>query len=554
MMASQRSWLAVRRNRSIRRRTSPRLGAGRPEQGYVAALVALLLATLVGLSAFAVDVGHWYFVGQQAQRAADAAALAGVTDLPGSQSGAFALARSYSKANGFEGGVNSTTVTPSIDGAPTRLRVTVTRSVGNIFGPLLGVPTTTVTRTAVADYAGPVPMGSPCNEFGDDPTGDGLRSADCLQAGAFWANVGSLPATKSYGDAFQDNSCSSGTDGCSGGTNVDYDPDGYIYTITLRQPVANLRIEAFDPAQVVVGDNCDQNLSGAAALGNKAPVADPAQRYASGNGPFCTGDVAYLGTKGLIRTQFTVHSPGANAWEPLAWPTVCQKTFEPFNGNLSKALDKTNAAYNTDGVADNFRRWVPVCTFAGTAPAGTYAIQVKTNGLGADNQAGHNRFALRAFGSDSSSKDVISIAGFNKMAIYGNTPAGTSKFFLGRVPKGAAGQVFNIHLFDIGDGAKPGSTITVVPPPDSGLSSFSGCVGSGVVTGSLSGCKISVSSAYNGKWQTISVPIPVGYTCDASSATGCWVRLQFFYGSGSTPQDTTSWTASIDGDPIRLVE
>ncbi len=270
-------------------------------------------------------------------------------------------------------------------------------------------------------------------------------------------------------------------------------------------------------------------------------------------GPWCTGDQA-LGTNGLIRTQFTVHSPGANAWEPLAWPTACQKTFQPFRGNLGKALDRTQPAsvYNQNGVADNFRRWVDLCTF-GAAPAGTYAIQVKTNGLGADSEGGHNRFGLRAFGGASSDKDAISIAGFNKMAIYGNTPAGTSKFFLGRVPNGAAGQVFNIHLFDIGDGATSGSKITVVPPPEYG-STFSGCTGSGVVSGTLSGCQISVSSAFNGKWQTISVPIPVGYTCDGSSTTGCWVRLTFYYGPGSTPSDTTSWTASIDGDPIRLVE
>ncbi len=534
-----------------------RLAAARSqrERGYVAILVGILIATLVGLSAFAVDTGHWYLVGLQEQRAADAAAMAGVALLPGDSSGAYALAQRYSGSNGFKNGVERTSVTAGLDGAPTRLRVTVSRDVDNIFGPLLGIDTTTVTKTAVADYAGPVPMGSPCNEFGDDPEGDGQRSTECAAAGAFWANVGSPTATKKSGDAFQDGACSSGDDGCSGGTNVDYDPDGYIYLVTLKHAVSDLTIQAFDPAQIYVGDNCANNstinLNGAASLGSKADVSNPSTRYAAGNGPWCTGDQALV-TSGLIRTQFTVHSPGANAWEPLAWPTVCQKTFQPFRGNLGKALDHTSDSYRSD-VADNFRRWVDLCTFPGSAPAGTYAIQVKTNGLGADGEGGHNRFALRAFGSASSDKDAISIAAFNKMAIYGNTPSGTSRFFLGRVPNGAAGQIFNIHLFDIGDGATSGSTITVVPPPEF-ASSFSGCVGRGVVNGSLSNCRISVSGAFNGKWQTISVPIPTGYTCDAASSTGCWVRLQFYYGPGSTPQDTTSWTASIDGDPIRLVE
>jgi hypothetical protein len=57
-----------------------------------------------------------------------------------------------------------------------------------------------------------------------------------------------------------------------------------------------------------------------------------------------------------------------------------------------------------------------------------------------------------------------------------------------------------------------------------------------------------------GKWQTVSVPIPTNYTCSSSVPTGCWVRLQYAYGGGNQPSDTTSWTAGIEGDPVRLVE
>ncbi len=166
--ADDRRSLAYGRSVLSRRMSMP---DRRDERGYVAALVALLLLTLIGVSAFAVDAGHWYLVGQQAQRAADAAALAGVSQLPGDRPAAYARAYEFSAGNGFKNGVADTSVTPSLDGAPTRLRVTVSRQVDNIFGPLLGVDSTTITKTAVADYAGPVPMGSPCNEFGDDPDG-----------------------------------------------------------------------------------------------------------------------------------------------------------------------------------------------------------------------------------------------------------------------------------------------------------------------------------------------------------------------------------------------
>ncbi len=206
-------------------------------------------------------------------------------------------------------------------------------------------------------------------------------------------------------------------------------------------------------------------------------------------------------------------------------------------------------------MAANFRRWVNLCTIPGVTPAGSYAIQVKTNGLGADGEGGHNRFALRAYGTSGSDKNNISVAGFNKMAMYGNTPNGTSRFYLARVPSGAHGQLFNVRLFDIGDGATSGSTITVLPPSETG-GTFSGCVGTGpaIGSGNLSNCKISVSSAYNGKWEKISIPIPTTYSCNDSSPTGCWLRLEFYYGPGSQPADTTSWTANIEGDPVRLVE
>ena len=50
------------------------------------------------------------------------------------------------------------------------------------------------------------------------------------------------------------------------------------------------------------------------------------------------------------------------------------------------------------------------------------------------------------------------------------------------------------------------------------------------------------------------MPIPVGYSCDDTDPKGCWVRIEYDYGSGTTVEDTTTWTAAIEGDPVRLVE
>ena len=322
--------------------------------------------------------------------------------------------------------------------------------------------------------------------------------------------------------------------------------------------MTDLKLEAVDPAQVHVGDLCDKNnLTGAQALKAKdTVVSDPSVRYAPDAGQWCTGDMAF--NSGKIITEFDhPFPPGTNPWDPTTWPIVnrCTKQFLPKNGDLAKVLKKgTNEFKKNQPSQSNFRQWVTLCDFPGSTPKGTYAIQVHTNDLGADGESAHNRFALRASGAAQSDKDHISIAGFGKMVLYANTPGGAhTKFFLARIPSSSNGQIFHVNLFDIGDGATSGSTITVLPPAEVG-GGFTGCKAEGQTNGNLPDCKISVSSKYNGKWQTISVPIPVSYTCDDSSATGCWVRLEFFYGSGSGPADTTSWQATVEGDPIRLVE
>lgn len=514
------------------------------ENGYVAVMVGIMLTVLLAFCAFAVDVGNWYFTGQRAQRAADAAALGGVPYLPGDSASAFSTAQTLAARNNFAAAGN-TTVTSAIDGRPTRLRVTVSRTVQNQFGWLMGLPQTTITRTAVADYAGPVPMGSPCNGYGDDPYPAGHRSANCNGTAQFWANVGSPQAPKANGDAYQNSMAS----------NTDFDPNGYFYSVTVTKPLASLTIEAFDPALIAVGDTCDTNLSGAASLTpDKTVVPDPDTRYKAGStSGVCTGDVRFSGT-GEVQTQFTVRGPSVNPWDPLSFPVLpgCQRTYPGFNGPLAGALDTTSPSFNA-AVADTFRRWKPLCTVTGGVAPGTYLVQVKTNGVGNDAASGHNRFSLRAYSESPSGDDGIAIAGYAKMAMYANTPAGRTKFYLARVPSGARGQLFTVRLFDIGDGATSGSTVQVMPPAEVG-DTFTSCTGSGVQSGALGNCTISVNSSYNGKWQDVNVQIPTDYSCADSSPTGCWLRLEFFYGSGSTPADTTSWTASIAGDPVRLVE
>ena len=55
---------------------------------------------------------------------------------------------------------------------------------------------------------------------------------------------------------------------------------------------------------------------------------------------------------------------------------------------------------------------------------------------------------------------------------------------------------------------------------------------------------------YNNQLITITIPIPKDYTCIGDA---CWFRATYIY-TGADVHDTTTWTAYIDGAPVRIVE
>ena len=185
----------------------------------------------------------------------------------------------------------------------------------------------------------------------------------------------------------------------------------------------------------------------------------------------------------------------------------CTQTFPGFTGDLSTALDRTNTTAFKPEVAASFRQWKTLCTIPNAQP-GTYMVQVKTNLAGNELTSGHNRFSLRAYGASSADNDAISVAGYNKMAMYANTPNGTSKFFLARVPSGAHGTAVQRpavrHRRRGGRRQHRDGPAAVGDGRD--VLGLQGAAAGG--DDELTGCQISVSSSYNAKWQTISVPIP----------------------------------------------
>jgi Flp pilus assembly protein TadG len=82
----------------------------RDQTGQVLVLVALMLVPLLGFTGIVADVA-WYEVSlMRIQRAADAAALAGVVYLPGNVPGARNAALQEAAKNGYTHGVDGVTV------------------------------------------------------------------------------------------------------------------------------------------------------------------------------------------------------------------------------------------------------------------------------------------------------------------------------------------------------------------------------------------------------------------------------------------------------------
>jgi hypothetical protein len=144
-----------------------------------------------------------------------------------------------------------------------------------------------------------------------------------------------------------------------------------------------------------------------------------------------------------------------------------------------------------------------------------------------------------------------------KLPIYVNAgSSSTPSFYLARILPTAAGRNLHLEFFDIGDVGSGTVDLTVLPPAEY-AASFSGCTFKRDNAAAISSgiCKFTgLSSAYNGRLVTIDIPVPSGYTCTVASSTGCWVKIQMAFSASATPSDTTTWSASIDGDPVRLVQ
>jgi Flp pilus assembly protein TadG len=507
------------------KRMLKRLRSRRTEQaGYAAILVAILVPTVfMGCAAVAVDTAKWYQNEQAMQKAADAAALAGVPYLPNDMISATAKAIQVAARNGYDDAAANVSVSVGVGDRPTQLKVTITSTISNTFGRVIGVPSQTLSRTSVADYQGPSPMGSPCSTFGNEPAAgggvttvspvtsslNGAEAAYCTSNPQVWATVEGPETNKFQGDRYQALACASnGAENCASNKNAEYAPNGYFYDIKVQstavgQPVT---IQLYDPEYANTGTDCS-SLPGSGTYGSTSAVNDYVRksdqdgRYtdssATSNGTsFCTGDNDPDAISDLMTTSFSVRAQ-TDTGDPMKGAQVagCTKQYTGVTTlsktNWPKALTKSNGAYNNQ-LAQTFHNWTALCTFTPTRD-GDYYLQVQTDvstggsaagntngnpsmiysgntnvGNGSANTttgSGSNSFAMRAIVGGGTDNTSVSVSGYNSMAIFANADGAASTFHLIRVLPGAAGNFISFSFFDVGDATGNG-TITVKTPTD----------------------------------------------------------------------------------------
>jgi hypothetical protein len=168
-----------------------------------------------------------------------------------------------------------------------------------------------------------------------------------------------------------------------------------------------------------------------------------------------------------------------------------------------------------------------------------------------------NKYALRV----SASVGDPTISGLQDMSIFANDVAWAStEFYLARVDQKYAGKDLVVEFFDAGDfggsSPNPSDTVEVLAGNGDTLSCEWLVLDlDGDTDTSGTGCSFNMvlggGSAYDNRIVQFAIALPDSYACSGDS---CWFRVVYNYTGSAAIQDVTTWTAYIDGNPIRIVE
>jgi Flp pilus assembly protein TadG len=573
-------------------------GGHRGQRGQILVIFVGGIVVLLGFCAIVVDVSWYWANSLRVQRAADAAALAGVISLPADVGAGEATAAVAAGQNGYAltSGCKADGVSPAAvpgmcaypDQANDRqLDVTISEPVNTFFMRVLGINTIIATRTAKAVYVLPVPMGSPQSWYGvgclKTPSGvqpvcttgdsNGLSGIpDATLATPSPPSGRSAPsqipsqgffgaAITRGGDASNGDAYDPGGDTARGASNPSYNPAGVYYQVVIPAGDGNGSVHVFDPGFCSVDS------------GDKAP--------GDSKGNWGVGDHWISGTQNPVSTYYNLWNTHGNPFATSQFSLVAQSgaQFEANTGG-DPALDYTGSTgpCPTSGAHDPFHdAW---WTLASGLPTGTYYLQVTTTKVDTSKNGGQdvldagvnakvnaeNMYSLEVTAAGVATPQVY---GAGSMVAYNNVIGGDQRFYLAQIPRQDAGKTLEIDLFDVGDVS--GAASLDVEDPDGNVytnptfsytadgqcdNSIAGnCEGAGVK--SITATLANGDHPFNDSWLTILIPLPptygsAGLTPPGESEAGWW-KIDYRIAAGVQSSDTTTWRVSVRGNPVHLI-
>ncbi len=394
--------------------------------------------------------------------------------------------------------------------------------------------------------------------------------------------------------------------------------DGYVVTVSVREPLSGpLQIQLYDPAYVDTSSTCSDLPNWSSRpnspndfttnareryRNNPAPISATRPSYCTGDNDnaglrFGSGEVPTITSFGLLSPTDTLNpfSPSVNANNRVPSCSVQYPGFSKTGGNnneweslpdgLAPGATAVDQLSSNDGQLTRlFHQWVPFCTITNPV-VGDYYLRVRTNvpwgnAAGVYTQVGDssavqgngaNRFSIRAVPGSPSDRSKVSVSPFERMPIFANANQSDPTFNLIRVIPESRGSNIIFSFFDVGDAAGgSGATLSVLPPTEARLGANDDGTGGtafinardcektrGKETGPEPDCSIPNirnNLGWNGQFQEMTIPVPTDYWCDADDPFGCWWRLKTEFVGTSSVTDQTTWTAVLDGDPVRLID
>jgi len=482
------------------------------QRGYAVVLTSLLIVPLLGFAGFAVDVGAWYVRASQLQKAADAAALAGVVWQPNFTKASAAATESAAR-NGFINGVDGIVIS-IVDSGQAELKVTITDNNADLFFSQLFLSNVKISRQSVSEYVLAVPLGSPKNYIG---TRELITGAD--NEGFSMAINGSCNTHANGGQRevlYLDNTAGS----CDGSTPNPDRVAPYSYQYYIDIPAS--------PSPGEVGLHLrDPNQNGSTIDGGSGAVTTTFRLRAPDSTPFDDTDNPVYGACGAgSRAGTGGNPPGTYKYEP----------------------GKSEGSITLLGSSD----WDLFCRI----PAGVSGRFILEVGVKSPESGGYwpNAYAVLAepYGLGVSTCDVRfstacpSVVATRWMSIFANVPSSTANFFLAEIGDQHAGKKMNITLFDPGEGSLG---IRIIQPGGAGYATFDWKSSNGY-SGSNSSYLDVTGSKFNDAFVVLTLQLPNDFNASYGSVDRWW---KINYLSGTSITDRTTWSVEVVGDPVRLL-